>query len=79
MDHADPDKTTDDRGQAAEQRVALERTIRLVEDELRGAPEEQVLARLREALPAGVDVPARNLDAAATAIAEGRREDGTRG
>lgn len=72
MDHADPNDQGDD------QRVALERTIRLVEDELRGAPHEQVLARLREALPAGVDVPERNLDAAATAISEGRREDGTR-
>ena len=76
MDHADPDSTTDDGG--ADQRVALERTIRLVEGELRGAPHDRVLARLREALPAGVDVPERNLEAAATAISEGRREDGTR-
>lgn len=75
MDHADPDSTTDDHGD--DQRVALERTIRLVEDELRGAPTDQVLARLREALPAGVDVPERNLQAAATAISEGRHEDGT--
>ena len=79
MDHADPDSTTDDHGneQGAEQRVALERAIRLVEDELRGAPHDQVLARLREET-SGLDVPERNLEAAATAIAEGRREDGTR-
>lgn len=80
MDHADPDSTTDDHGdeRAAEGRVALERAIRRVEDELSGAPKEQVLARLEQET-AGLDVPARNLDAAATAIAEGRREDGTRG
>ena len=77
MDHADPDSTTDDQGSGADRRVALERAIRLVEDELRGAPHEQVLARLREET-AGLDVPERNLEAAATAIAEGRREDGTR-
>ena len=71
MDHANPASQGDD------QRVALERTIRLVEAELRGAPKEQVLARLRAELPPGVDVPDHNLDAAATAIAEGRREDGT--
>ena len=71
MDHANPDSQGD------RSTVALERTIRLVEEELRGAPEEDVLARLREALPADVDVPEHNLRAAAHAIAEGRREDGT--
>lgn len=72
MDHADPIDQGDD------QRVALERTIRLVEDELRGAPEDEVLTRLRDALPDDVDVPEANLRAAASAIAEGRREDGSR-
>lgn len=72
MDHADPIDQGDD------QRVALERTIRLVEDELRGAPEDEVLARLRDALPGDVEVPEHNLRAAAQAIAQGRREDGTR-
>ena len=71
MDHANPDS------QGADQRVALERAIRHVEDELRGAPHDQVLARLREET-SGLDVPERNLEAAATAISEGRREDGTR-
>lgn len=70
MDHGNPDS------QGADQRVALERAIRHVEDELRGAPQEQVLARLQQET-AGLDVPQRNLEAAATAIAEGRREDGT--
>jgi hypothetical protein len=79
MDHADPDSTTDDHGddRAATERVALERAIRHVEGELRGAPHDQVLARLREET-SGLDVPERNLEAAATAISEGRREDGTR-
>jgi len=35
------------------------------------------VARLRAELPADVDVPEHNLLAAARAIAEGRREDGT--
>ncbi|MAO79806.1 hypothetical protein [uncultured Nocardioides sp.] len=60
-------------------RVVLERTIRLVEDELRGAPVEDVLARLLAELPDDLDVPEHNLRAAAQAIAEGRREDGSRG
>lgn len=71
MDHANPDSQGDPTT------VVLERTIRQVEDELRGAPEEDVLARLREELPADVEVPEHNLRAAARAIAEGRREDGT--
>lgn len=71
MDHANPDSQGD------RTTVVLERTIRHVEDELRGAPEEEVVARLRAELPADVDVPEHNLLAAARAIAEGRREDGT--
>lgn len=71
MDHANPDSQGD------RTTVVLERAIRHVEDELRGAPEEQVVARLRAELPTDVDVPEHNLLAAARAIAEGRREDGT--
>lgn len=71
MDHANPDSQGDPTT------VVLERTIRHVEQELRGAPEEDVLARLRAELPADVEVSDHNLRAAAHAIAEGRREDGT--
>lgn len=62
-----------------EPRVVLERTIRLVEAEMAGAPQEQVLERLRSELPDDLDVPEQNLRAAAGAIAEGRREDGSKG
>ena len=50
MDHADPDSQGDPTT------VVLERTIRHVEDELRGAPEEDVLARLRAAGYSEVDL-----------------------
>ena len=62
-----------------EPRVVLERTIRLVEDELRGAPVDDVLTRLRAELPDDLEVPEHNLRAAAEAIADGRREDGSQG
>ena len=41
-----------------EPRVVLERTIRLVEDELRGAPVDDVLTRLRAELPDDLEVTA---------------------
>ena len=44
-----------------EPRVVLERTIRLVEDELRGAPVDDVLARLRAELPDDLTARSREL------------------
>lgn len=64
--------------QEAEPTVALQRVLRSVGEELAGRPEEEVLAELRRRLPEDSRPPEGNLRAAATAIAEGRHEDGSR-
>ena len=65
----------DQEGDAA---VDLQRVLRSAAEELAGRPEDEVLAALRERLPADARPPEANLRAAATAISQGRHEDGSR-
>lgn len=74
----EPDRGAGLADQEAEPTVELQRVLRSVGYELSGRPEDEVLAELHRRLPEGSRPPEANLRAAATAISEGRHEDGSR-